>query len=129
MFNTSQHQAPPLRILGGWLENTSLEMLSAREVVTNRPWAGIKPAAFSAVGIQGVEQQYLVLWIFKAFELIRLPLTLPGQEIANYLSMAGAVQLLQGRGVRIGRNYRRSAQNTLSPVVEGLSCSQHGKVD
>lgn len=87
-------------------------MLSAREGVTDRPWTGIKPAAFSAADIQGGEQQYLVLWIFKAFELIRLRLTLPRQEIANYLSMAGAVQLLQGRGVRIGRNYRRSAQNT-----------------
>ena len=96
--------------------------------MTNRPWAGIKPAAFSAADIQGVEQQYLVLWIFKAFELIRLRLTLPRQEIANYLSMAGAVQLLQGRGVRIGRNYR-SAQNTLSLVVEGRSCSQHLKAD
>lgn len=72
----------------------------------------INPAALGAVDIQGVEQQHLVLSILKAFELIRLHSTLPRQEIANYLSMAGVAQLLQGRGERIGRNYRRSAQNT-----------------
>lgn len=82
--------------------------------MTNRPWAGIKPEAFSAVDIHEVEQQYLALWIVKAFELIRLCLTLSRQETANYLSMAGAVQLLQGRGVRIGHSDRRS-HRTLSP--------------
>lgn len=51
-----------------------------------------------ALRVQGIEQQCLVLSIFKAFELIHLHSTVPRQEIANYLSMAGAVQLLQGRG-------------------------------
>lgn len=60
-----------------------------------------------------------MLWIFKAFEFIRLSLTLPRQEIANYLSMAGAVQLLQGRGVRIGRNYREERREHSLPGSGG----------
>lgn len=67
MFNTWQHYIPHVRILGVWLESPSPEALGSREAVTHRPWARKKPAAFRAVDIQWIEQQYLVLWIFKAF--------------------------------------------------------------
>lgn len=57
----------------------------------------INPAAPRAGHAQGVEQQCLVLSIFKGFELTRLHSTVPRQEIANYLSMTGAVQRPPGQ--------------------------------
>lgn len=58
----------------------------------NQTLRRIHPAALRAVDAQGVEGQRLVLSTFKAFELICLHSAVPRQEIANYLSMAGAVQ-------------------------------------